>query len=71
VLERLSGEAGGAGVFAVASRSRLGTRWAVVWGAPFAECDCPGFVHRKCCWHVRTVAAEVRLEHIRKELACD
>jgi len=68
---RLTGAPTGPGAFSVPSRSAPGTVRAVVWGPPYAECDCPGWVYRKSCWHLGVVAAEVELEQIRKELACE
>jgi hypothetical protein len=82
-LERVSGPAGGAGVFAVASRSHPGRTYRVVWGDLGLFCPCPGYGFRGACWHAhavavaiaqerlpRAVAAARRLEEIAKELDC-
>jgi hypothetical protein len=82
---RLSGPPGGAGVFAVPSRSHPGAGYRVDYaGAGAAVCRCAGFSYRGRCRHLgevrRAVALEslerrerarLRLREIAEELACD
>ena len=83
--ERVRGEAGGHGTFAVPSASHPGEAWTVVWWAADGHmCRCPGHGFRGRCRHADAVTALVEAEDaadrersrersaaIAAELACE
>lgn len=62
LVVRVSGNAGGAGAFVAASRSRATVRYRLAATPDEVVCTCLGYQHRSTCWHTAAVAELIRIE---------
>ena len=64
---RLTGLPAQAGTFGVASASRPGVVYRVIWGEIGLWCECPGYAFRGDCKHAAKVVTLVTTERDRLE----